>query len=77
MDTQAALVDQYRGVVQTDQAQVDTAKLNVVYCHIIAPITGRVGLRLVDPGNYVQTSNSTGIVNGGARRLMGRPDANG
>src|SRR5262249_32279557 len=36
-------------------------KLNVLYCHIVAPITGRVGLRLVDPGNYVQSSNNTGI----------------
>jgi membrane fusion protein, multidrug efflux system len=47
--------------VKLDQAQVDQQKLNVIYCHIVSPVTGRVGLRQVDPGNYVQTSNSTGI----------------
>jgi multidrug efflux system membrane fusion protein len=62
LDTQDALVQQYRGTVETDQAQVNTAKLNLVYCHITAPVTGRVGLRQVDPGNYVQTSDSAGIV---------------
>ena len=50
------------GVVQTDQAQIDTAKLDLVYCHITAPITGRVGLRLVDPGNYVTPTQATGLV---------------
>lgn len=62
LDTQRALVAQDLGTVQTDQAQVDAQKLNLVYCHIVAPITGRVGLRQVDPGNYVQTSSTTGIV---------------
>jgi membrane fusion protein, multidrug efflux system len=47
--------------VKLDQAQVDQQKLNVQYCHIVSPVTGRIGLRLVDPGNYVQVSNSTGI----------------
>ncbi|HZK90043.1 MAG TPA: MdtA/MuxA family multidrug efflux RND transporter periplasmic adaptor subunit [Stellaceae bacterium] len=61
-DTQAATVAQDRGAVQTDQAQVDAQKLNLAYCHIIAPLTGRVGLRQIDPGNYVQTSSTTGIV---------------
>src|SRR5208283_3604708 len=42
--------------------QVDTQKLNLIYCHITAPVAGRVGLRQVDPGNYVQTSSTTGIV---------------
>ena len=46
----------------TDQAQVRRAKLNIAYTHIVSPITGRVGLRLVDPGNYLQPSDSTGIV---------------
>ena len=50
------------GVVKTDQAQIDTAKLDLVYCHITAPITGRVGLRLVDPGNYVTPTDATGLV---------------
>jgi membrane fusion protein, multidrug efflux system len=62
LDTQRATVAQDMGTVQTDQAQVDAQKLNLVYCHIISPVTGRVGLRQVDPGNYIQTSSSTGIV---------------
>jgi multidrug efflux system membrane fusion protein len=62
LDTQAALVQQDRGVVQTDQAQVDAQKLNLTYCRITSPVTGRVGLRQVDPGNYVQTSDASGIV---------------
>jgi multidrug efflux system membrane fusion protein len=62
VDTQAALVQQDRGTVLIDQAQVATAKLNLVYCHIIAPVGGRVGLRQVDLGNYVQTSDANGIV---------------
>src|SRR6266853_893292 len=61
-DTQAALVQQDRGTVQADQAQVDTQKLNLTYCRIVAPVGGRVGLRQVDPGNYVQTSDANGIV---------------
>src|SRR5438105_10604971 len=61
-DTQAALVQQNRGTVQADQAQVDTQKLNLTYCRIVAPVTGRVGLRQVDPGNYVQVSDANGIV---------------
>jgi len=62
LDTQAALVQQNRGTVQADQAQVDTQKLNLTYCRIVAPVSGRVGLRQVDPGNYVQTSDASGIV---------------
>jgi multidrug efflux system membrane fusion protein len=61
-DTQAALVVQDQGNVQTDQAQIDTAKLNLTYCHITAPVAGRVGLRQVDQGNYVQTSDTNGLV---------------
>ncbi len=61
-DTQASLVQQYRGTIQADQAQIDTQKLNLAYCRIISPISGRVGLRQVDPGNYVQTSDAAGIV---------------
>jgi len=62
VDTQAALVQQDQGTVLIDQAQVATAKLNLVYCHITAPVGGRVGLRQVDLGNYVQTSDTNGIV---------------
>jgi multidrug efflux system membrane fusion protein len=61
-DTQKALVHQYEGTVKIDQGVVDTAKVNLLYTHITAPVTGRVGLRLVDPGNYVQTSDAGGVV---------------
>ena len=59
---QQYLVQQDAGTVKVDQAAIDSAKLNLTYCHITAPVTGRVGLRLVDPGNYVQTSGSTGLL---------------
>jgi multidrug efflux system membrane fusion protein len=62
LDTQDALVQQYQGTVETDRALVNTAKLNLVYCHVVAPVTGRVGLRQVDAGNYVQASDSNGLV---------------
>ena len=62
VDDQRFLVAQYTGTVQTDQGLVDNAKLNLAYCHIVSPIDGQVGLRQVDPGNYVQTSSTTGIV---------------
>jgi multidrug efflux system membrane fusion protein len=58
VDTQKALVDQLDGTVRTDQAQIDTAKLQIVYCHITAPFTGRVGLRQVDPGNIVHAADT-------------------
>jgi multidrug efflux system membrane fusion protein len=62
LDTQRATVAQDIGVVQTDQAQVDAQTLNLTYCRIVSPVTGRVGLRQVDAGNYIQTSSTTGIV---------------
>jgi membrane fusion protein, multidrug efflux system len=62
LDDQRYLVQQYTGTVQTDQGTVDNAKLNLVYCHIISPIDGQVGLRQVDQGNYVQTTSTTGLV---------------
>jgi len=59
-EDQVFLVKQYEGSVKTDQALIDQQKLNLIYARIISPVDGRVGLRLVDPGNYVQTStNST------------------
>ena len=61
-DTQSSLVKQYEGAVTTDQGQINNARLNIAYCHIVAPVTGRVGLRQVDVGNYAQTSDSNGIV---------------
>jgi membrane fusion protein, multidrug efflux system len=62
LDTQRALVDQLVGTIQADEGQVKTAQVNLVYTHIIAPVTGRVGLRPVDQGNYVTPSDANGIV---------------
>ena len=62
VDTQAALVRQDEGVVKSDQAAIDNAKLQLAYCRITAPIGGRIGLRLVDPGNIVHASDTTGLV---------------
>jgi len=59
---QAALVAQDKAAIATDQAMVKTAELNLAYTHIVSPVTGRVGLRLEDPGNYLQPSDTTGIV---------------
>ena len=59
---QIALVAQDKAAIAADQAMVKTAELNVGYTHIVSPVTGRVGLRLVDPGNYLQPSDATGIV---------------
>ena len=60
--TQETTVKQDQAIVQTDQALIDNAKLDLVYCHITAPIAGRVGLRLIDPGNYVTANDATGLV---------------
>jgi multidrug efflux system membrane fusion protein len=60
--TQKALVDQDVGTVKSDEAQIHSAQLNLVYSKIPAPITGRVGLRLVDPGNIVHATDSNGLV---------------
>jgi membrane fusion protein, multidrug efflux system len=56
--TQKTLVTQDEGIVKSDQGAIDSAKLNLTYSHILAPITGRIGLRLVDPGNIVHASDS-------------------
>jgi multidrug efflux system membrane fusion protein len=61
LDTQAATVAQLKGTVVSDQAAVDNAQLNLEYCRIIAPFNGRVGLRTVDPGNYVTPSDANNI----------------
>jgi multidrug efflux system membrane fusion protein len=60
-EDQIFIVQQYAGSVKQDQGLVDAQALNISYCRIVSPITGRVGLRLVDPGNYVQTTNTGGI----------------
>jgi multidrug efflux system membrane fusion protein len=62
LDTQAALVRQYEGTLKADQAQIDSARLQLSYTRITAPIGGRLGLRLVDPGNMVHASDATGLV---------------
>ena len=62
LDTQRALVDQLIGTIQADEGQVKTAKVNLLYTHIISPVTGRVGLRQVDQGNYVTPGDTNGIV---------------
>jgi multidrug efflux system membrane fusion protein len=62
VDAQRALVSQYEGIAKTDQGIVDNAQLNLNYCNITAPVTGRVGLRLVDQGNYVTPGDATGLV---------------
>lgn len=62
LDTQEYLVRQYEGTVKSDEAMRDNARLNLEYCHIVAPMAGRVGLRQVDQGNYVQTSDPNGVV---------------
>src|SRR5262249_59570629 len=61
-DTQEYLVRQYEGTVKSDEAMRDNARLNLEYCRIVAPVAGRVGLRQVDQGNYVQTSDPNGVV---------------
>ncbi|MDE1170675.1 MAG: MdtA/MuxA family multidrug efflux RND transporter periplasmic adaptor subunit [Verrucomicrobium sp.] len=60
--TQQATVAQDVATIASDEAAVETAQLNLTYCHIIAPITGRVGLRLVDPGNMVHSSDTSGLL---------------
>ena len=62
LDTQASLVRQYEGALKADQAQIDSAKLQLTYSRIVAPISGRLGLRQVDVGNIVHASDTNGIV---------------
>src|SRR6516225_3584630 len=60
--TQKSLVAQYAGAVTTDQGQIDAAKLNITYCHIVSPIAGRIGLQQVNVGNYVTPAAPNGLV---------------
>ena len=62
VDTQEALVRQYEGTIQADQAAVDSAKLQLTYSRVTAPIGGTVGLRQIDPGNVVKAADANGIV---------------
>jgi multidrug efflux system membrane fusion protein len=62
LDTQIATVAQYAGLVKADQGQIDAARLSLEHARVTAPISGRVGLRLTDPGNMVHSTDTTGIV---------------
>lgn len=62
LDTQQALMRQYEGTVKIDQGQIDSARLNLTYSRITAPVSGRVGLRTVDPGNMVRAADAGGLV---------------
>jgi membrane fusion protein, multidrug efflux system len=62
VDTQAALVEQYQATIKQDEANIENAKLQLVYSKVTAPITGIAGLRLVDPGNIVHAADATGMV---------------
>jgi len=62
LDTQQSLVRQYAGAVENDQGLIESARVQLVYCQITSPISGRVGLRLVDPGNIVHAADVNGIV---------------
>lgn len=62
VDTQAALVRQYEGAVRTDQSQIESAKLQLTYSRVTAPISGRLGLRQVDQGNVVRAGDANGLV---------------
>ena len=62
LDTQVATVHQLEGTVKNDQGVIDNARVQLAYCHITSPISGRVGLRLVDPGNIVHAADTTGML---------------
>jgi multidrug efflux system membrane fusion protein len=62
VDTQASLVRQYEGAIAVDASQVDNARLQLAYARITAPISGRIGLRMVDPGNIVRAGDTNGLV---------------
>ena len=62
LDTQQALVEQDRAIIRTDAAVVEADELNVIYCHVAAPLDGLVGLRLVDEGNMVHASDASGLL---------------
>jgi len=62
VDTQKATADALEGAVKADQAAIDNAKLQIDYCHITAPVSGRIGLRLVDPGNIVHATDQNAML---------------
>src|SRR6266849_537633 len=62
VDTQGAQVGQFEGAIKADQGVIDSAKLQLVYSHVTAPISGRIGLRLVDAGNIVHATDANGLL---------------
>ncbi len=60
-DTQISMVHQYEGAIRADQGAIDNIKVNLVYCRILSPLTGRIGLRLVDQGNIVHAADANGM----------------
>jgi membrane fusion protein, multidrug efflux system len=62
LDTQGSQVGQFEGAIKADQGAIDSAKLQIVYSHVTAPISGRIGLRLVDIGNIVHASDTNGLL---------------
>lgn len=62
LDNQQALYDQARGSIENDQGLIDAVKVNLSYCRVVSPIKGRIGLRQVDLGNYVQASNALVVI---------------
>src|SRR5271166_1320319 len=62
VDTQKSTADQFEGAVRADQAAIDNAKLQLDYCHITAPVSGRIGLRLVDVGNIVHATDANAML---------------
>jgi multidrug efflux system membrane fusion protein len=61
LDDQEQLVRQNQGAVEADRGTLEMARLNVEYCHIVSPLDGRIGLRLVDPGNMIQANSTTAL----------------
>lgn len=62
LDTQRSLVSETLGTIKADEGSVASAQLNLTWCRITAPVSGRLGLRLVDEGNYISSGDTTGIV---------------
>ena len=62
VDTQKSTADTFEGAIRSDQAAIDNAKLQIDYCHITAPVTGRIGLRLVDVGNIVHAADTNAML---------------
>ena len=62
VDTQSAMVAQFQATIAGDEAAIETARLNLEFCHIVSPLTGRTGLRQVDPGNLIHATDTQGIV---------------